>query len=77
MRAMLPAKDFPQGMVLEERSVLEIPMIPEEEIDGITVDKDEELSANHQVTGANQQQRAEFAPGFDLCVLSMDGRNSW
>ena len=77
VRAMLPAKNLPQCVMLEEGTVFEIPVIPEEEIDGITVDKDEELCANHKVTGANQQQRPEFAPGFDLGVFSLNGRNSW
>ena len=63
--------------MLEERSILEVPVVPEEKIDGITVYEEEKLDSNYQVTGANQQQWSKLATLLDLSVVSLCGRGSW
>lgn len=63
--------------MLEQRTVLEIPVIPEEKIHGITIDEYEELRAGHQVASGNQQKWTEFTPFLNLSVFRMCGGEDW
>lgn len=65
--------------MLEERSVLKVPMIPEEKIHGITGDEAKKLKARHHVTNTNKQSGTKF--GSDRLFGTGDnrlfGRKTW
>jgi hypothetical protein len=35
MRSMLPTEDLPKGVVLEKRCIVEVPLIPQEDVDRV------------------------------------------
>ena len=73
MRAMLPTKDLPQGMVFKQRCPMEIPLVRDEEIYRITGDESEKFDSYDDVAKAKQQEWTEFAVLCGFCNSDRGG----
>jgi hypothetical protein len=55
---MLPPKDLPKGVILEERCVVDVPLIPEEDIDRVPFRQSDEPECQG---GKNNRDKDETA----------------